>query len=218
MRFLLLLVLAVLMLIGARASAIVVGQLDDFQNGTLQGWTGGATPSNVASGGPAGSGDRYLEIDAANGKLGTYNRTQWTGNYSSAGVGALRFALNNAGPDPVAVRISVIGPTAATAFTTANETVLPAQSGWVLVDFALDEASLTRTSGTATLAQTLASVTKLLLRHDPDPISPPGESNLVSATLGIDNVTALPEPGSALLLASGLTALASLRRACRRGW
>jgi len=144
--------------------------------------------------------------------LGATNVLQWSGDYASAGVTALRFDLNNQGPDPVALRISLFGP-AASAFTTIHEAVLPAASGWVAVTFALDEDSLVRTSGTFTLAQTLASVAKLLIRHDPDPLSPPGEHNFVSATLGIDNVAAVPEPAAGPLFAVGLAALAhALRR------
>jgi hypothetical protein len=61
----------------------------------------------------------------------------------------------------------------------------------------------------------------LLLRHDPDPISPSGEPNFAIATLGIDNITAVPEPEPGLLAAIGLTALAIWRqraREARRGF
>jgi hypothetical protein len=139
------------------------------------------------------------------------NQAQWTGDYGSAGVTALRFSLNNTGPDPVALRISLFGPGGT--FTTTNEALLASGSGWLTVDFTIDEASLTRTSGSGTLAQTLAGVTGLLLRHDGDPISPSGQQNPVTATLGIDDVTAVPEPASGLLLALGIGALARARYA-----
>lgn len=35
------------------ALAITLGQVDDFQDGTTEGWSGGASPTNVATGGPA---------------------------------------------------------------------------------------------------------------------------------------------------------------------
>jgi hypothetical protein len=196
--------------VAAPALAITLEQVDDFRDGTTQDWSGGSNPTNVPTGGPDGVGDRYLQVSAANFHLGARNQVQWAGDYLVEGVDELVFDLNNFGPDAVALRVSVIGPGGT--FTSTNETVLAAGSGWVSASFSLGEAELTRTQGTGTLDQTLAGVTTLLLRHDPDPISPPGEANLVTAMLGIDNVTALPEPDLRLLLATGLPALAALAR------
>ena len=39
------------------ARAITANQVDDFQSGTLQNWSGGSNPTNIATGGPAGTGD-----------------------------------------------------------------------------------------------------------------------------------------------------------------
>ncbi len=192
-------------LAAAPAAGITLGQVDDFQDGSLQGWAGGAMPTNIASGGPSGVGDRYLQISSSGGNLGTNNIAQWIGDYDAAGVVAINFLLNNLGPNPLALRVTVFGNGGT--FTTTNETVLPAASGWVSVGFGLDDASLTQTAGNGTLADTLATVNTLLIRHDPDPISGSGQPNPVTGTLGIDEVTALPEPGSALLLPAGLVAL-----------
>jgi len=198
-------------LAAAPAAAITIGQVDDFQNGTLQDWGGGSSPTSIATGGPAGANDRYLQISATNNNLGTNNTAaRWTGDYGAAGVVALSFDLNNFGPDPLALRIMLFGPGGN--FTTTQETVLAPGSGWVSIAFGLAEADLTQVQGTGTLAQTLAGVTTLLIRHDSDPISPSGQQNPVTGTLGIDNITAVPEPGSALLLAAGIAALAAIRR------
>ena len=40
--------------------------------------------------GPAGAGDRYLQIRAAGGNLGTDNSAQWAGDYLGAGDVAAR--------------------------------------------------------------------------------------------------------------------------------
>jgi len=199
------------LLAGAPAGAISIGQVDTFSAGGLLSWGGGSAPTNIATDGPGGAGDRYLEIRASAGNLGTDNTAQWAGNYPSAGVTSLRFELRNAGPDPVALRVTVLGPSGLTAYTSIDEVVLGPSSGWLSAEFALSETALVRTRGTDSLAQTLAGVSKLLLRHDPDPLSPPGSPNPVTATLGIDNITAVPEPGTALLVATGLAALAIRR-------
>ena len=203
-------VIALSLALAEPAAAIALPQVDDFQNGTLQAWGGGSSPTNIPNGGPAGSGDRYLQITAFNGNLGARNVTQWTGNYTAAGVARINFHLNNTGPNPLALRITLFG--AGGNFTTTNETVLPPSSGWVSVEFALDNASLTQTQGFGTLADTLAAVDTLLIRHDPDPLSPSGEQNPVTGTLGIDNITALPEPGSRLMLLAGIAALGLIYR------
>jgi hypothetical protein len=201
-------------LAGSPAGAISAGQVDTFQDGTRQGWAGGSSPTNIATGGPIGIEDRYLQIGGDRGNLGSDNAAQWAGNYLEAGVTSLRFDFQNLGAIPVALRITVFGPDLLTAFTSVDEVVVAPGSGWVSAEFALTQDALVRTRGAVddTLAETLADVSRLLLRHDPDPLSPPGEQNLVTATLGIDNITAVPEPGTALLVATGLVALAARPR------
>lgn len=201
-------------LAAAPATGVTLGQIDDFQDGSLEGWAGGAAPTNIASGGPGGIGDHYLRISAVNGHLATNNVTTWAGDYVAAGIVKVSFLLNNLGPNPLALRISVFGPGGT--FTTTDEAVLPVSSGWVPVEFRLDEAALTQTAGWGTLAETLADMSTLLLRHDPDPISPSGQANPVTGTLGIDNVTAVPEPNPALLLIAGISTLGWSRARKRR--
>jgi hypothetical protein len=206
-------VLALGIAVATPAIAITLGQIDDFQSGTLQGWAGGSSPTNIATGGPAGAGDRFLQISASNGNLGTKNTAQWTGDYTAAGVARLNFQLDNLGSTPLALRITLFGPGGN--FTSTNATVIPPGSGWVSVDFVLDNASLTQTQGFGTLADTMAAVDTLLIRHDPDPISPSGEPNPVTGTLGIDNIQALPEPAALLLQIAGVAALALIYRFAR---
>jgi hypothetical protein len=131
-------------LAGWPAGAISVGQVDTFQADTLQGWGGGSAPTNVATDGPGGAGDRYLQIRAAGGNLGTDNAEQWAGDYLSAGITSLRFELQNQGANPVALRITVFGPNLATAFTAVDEFVLAPGSGWVSAEFALTQSALER--------------------------------------------------------------------------
>jgi len=197
------------------AAAIVLNQIDDFQSGTFQSWAGGSTLYNWPNGGPGGTGDRYLRVSSGGGNLGTFNSAQWAGDYGAATVTRLTFDLANFGPDPVSLRITVFTPgcafggTACTAWTSTNATVLPSGSGWVKAEFALAEPDLTRVLGLDSLADSLANVERLLLRHDAGVIDPPGISVPVNAIIGVDNVTALPEPSRELGLAAGLVVLLS---------
>ena len=71
---------------------VVLGQVDDFQNGTTMSWTNGFVPDpvNVATGGPAGAGDRYLQVSSGTFGGGSrsivFNQVQWIGNYAGQGV------------------------------------------------------------------------------------------------------------------------------------
>src|SRR5688572_15282094 len=74
-----------ILLFTAPARAVISTEVDTFQGGTTEGWGGGAAPTNVASGGPAGAGDRFLQLTSFN-RLATENTAQWAGNYAAAGV------------------------------------------------------------------------------------------------------------------------------------
>ena len=190
------------------AHALVLNQVDDFQSFTLENWgggtgIGGTAPVVVLSGGPSGVGDAYLQAGATVGKLGTTNSIQWKGDYLTAGVNAIQMDLNNAGPDPVEMRIMLVDRfgTSGGSFTSTNAIMLPASSGWQTVEFGLTAADLSYVGiqgnpigGTGVLADTLAIQDRLLLRHDSGTASAPGIASLVSATLGIDNITALFNP------------------------
>jgi hypothetical protein len=205
-------------------AAVVVGQVDDFEDGTLQSWMGGSTLVNQPGGGPAGAADNFLDIDSNAFFLGTFNLNQWSGDYGAAGVASVRLDANNDGPDTVSLRLMVFtagcgpGSMNCTAWTSTDAEELPSGSGWQTVEFSLTTDEMTQVQGTDSLATTLANVERILLRHDPGDPSPPGAGSglVVDALLGVDNITALPEPASALA-AGGLlvTWLSRRRRAAR---
>jgi hypothetical protein len=197
--------LAALSLSASPARAIVFGQFDDFQDGSLEMWAGGVLHTNQPTGGPSGDpGDRYLELstDGFVSQFGTRNEAQWTGDYAVAAVTRIHIHLNNFGPQPVSLRLMILSGTAplqacgvtCTAWTSTNATVLPAASGWVEVEFSLDEVDLTRVAGALSYASSIGSVSRLHLRHDAGPPSPPGTPEFVNTVLGMDNAVALPEP------------------------
>jgi hypothetical protein len=192
---------------------VVVGQVDDFEDGTLQSWMGGSPLVNQPGGGPAGASDNFLDIDS-NGFLGTFNLDQW----SAAGVASVRLDANNDGPDDVSLRLMVFtagcGPGAlnCTAWTSTDAVDVPSGGGWQTVEFSLAASDMAQVLGTDSLPTTLANAQRILLRHDPGDPSPPGSGATVDALLGIDNVTALPEPAAGSALAAGGVLAAWLAR------
>ena len=217
-------VLAVGLLLSARsANAIALGQITNFQDGTLMGWdTGGfATPlENVSTGGPGGVGDRYLRITSdgagAGGRLVAFNFSDWTGNYIAAGVNAITISLNNQSNVSLSIRIAFQseivqgGPGYLT-----QAMVLAANSGWQTFTISLAPGSLTAVNSPTAYNTFFTNVAWTRIIHSV------GTGNLngdfVTGQLGVDNITAVPEPSTAALAAAGLLAFgaAVVRRKLR---
>jgi hypothetical protein len=220
--------LRIVMIVALTAStawAAPVG-IDDFEDGTTEGWNVGnpavhpAPPVNISSGGPAGVDDAYLQIEAVGGdgpgsRLSVLNLEQWTGDFTS--VAAIGMDVNNFGPDEVALRLLFVnfadapGPPTDVAWT-LDPIILQSGSGWEQVLFSLSAANLFAPIGT--VAGALADVDELRIFHNPDPFfgGPNVGAPPVVATLGIDNIgvvaetTPIPEPSTILLMLAGLGA------------
>jgi hypothetical protein len=200
---------------------------DTFEDGTTMGWfvpgAHPAPPANVASGGPAGVDDSYLQLTAIGGagagsRLAVLNGSQWAGDYLADGVLAIAMDVNNLGPDEVTLRLlfeDFDGPgPPVNLVTTLTDVVIPSGSGWVHVEFSLDPSNLLALIGA--VPDALSSVDVLRIFHNPDPDFPgPGIGiPVVNAVVGVDNITAVPEPAAILLVAGGI--LASWCRRHRR--
>ena len=201
------LVVGSLLLGTSTAQGITAGQVDDFEiGGDTANWTGGKpgfspAPSQVPDGGPGGLGDGYLQISVAGFHLGTRNLAgQWAGDYLAAGVTAIEMDVNRiAGPSNVSLRILLFGPGGTWASTNLAPTLTG--PGWQHLSFGLSAADLTHVTGstkpqapdgTGILGDTLSGVTDLLIRHDSaTPTIPGNHPPHITATLGIDNITAL---------------------------
>ncbi len=196
-------------LLASPVIAVTVGQVDTFQNGGTGDWvTGGPSPNppaNGGGGGPGGASDLYLlatatGLAAPGGKLVLFNSVQWTGSYTGAALSAITMDLKNFGSTELDLHLQVTGPDPSVFAYTTAAFVVPAASGWMHATFSLLPAALT---GTFTV---LSGVNELRLWH-----GNLGPSN-VSAQLGIDNISAVPEPDRALMLAGGLAVLIGLWR------
>lgn len=207
-------------LIAPAAQAVSLGQSDTFEDGTTQGWgigsgSGGpAAPANVGTGGPAGDGDGYLKLTSLGGsgpgsRLVAFNNGQWTGDFLTAGISALRMDLRNFGPTALTIGLALNG-----SVSTRDVHTLDAGGDWQTVTFSLSPADLVPGGDAANSA--LGNVTQLRIFHGEAALggglSFPGPAMV--ASLGVDNVTAVPEPETWVMLATGalLVGFAAVRR------
>lgn len=207
-----------------------VGLVDSFEDGTTQGWRVNLVgmgahpvpPLNVTTNGPQGAGDNFLLITSLGGqgsasRLTAANTAQWSGDYSAAGIDAIAMDVNNFGNGDLFLRLAfedvTVGPPLHIAYS-SDPILVPQGSGWQSIIFPIAPAFLT--AGIGDVSAALMHTTVLRLYHSeadnfPNPTSP---IPAVVAQVGVDNITALPEPSMALLLTIGGAAL--LARCGRR--
>jgi hypothetical protein len=203
------------------ASAVTIGMTDTFEDLTTMNWITAALgspnpapPKNVA-GGPGGAGDHYLELTALGGdgpgsRLSVINDAQWAGDYLAAGITSIAFDVNNLGQQDVYLRLAFEdfpGPPPPNVAYSTDAILVPAGSGWTTVSFPIGVGDLTLV-GTGTIADVLSSTDVLRIYHSqlpnfPNPVVPIAAINTI---VGVDNITAVPEPAAMLLLAGGLAA------------
>lgn len=221
--------LAALLFHPSFASALSIGQIDNFEDGTTQNWAVGllgfphpAPPTNVPTGGPGGIDDNFLLLTSVGGggagsKLTAVNfGAQWAGDYIGTGIGTISMAVNNLGLSDLTLRLlfsdPTVGPPSNYAFS-STPVLLAAGSGWTTISFSIAPGDLTAGLGTASGA--LTNATELRLYHSAAAAFP-GEA--IAAQLGVDNITALaggaavPEPSAFFLLGFGFLALLGLRQ------
>jgi hypothetical protein len=210
------------LLLATGADAIAILQVDDFQDATTQSWGTGSLanpnpPQNVPNVGPAGAGDHSLRITGVGGfgagsNLVAMNPvpftgpSQWTGNYSAAGVAMIFMSVRNPSASAITLRLGIGAGNSLLSdgmFATTAGIPIPALSGWPNVSIPLLAANLTfsfsNTPGTPIVnpAVALTDVTQLRILHS-TAVNFRGEP--IAAQLLVDNVVAVPEPGLPLQL------------------
>jgi hypothetical protein len=192
----------------------VAGQIDDFQNGTVMNWTNGPAPNpiNISTGGPAGANDRFMQVTAtgsggSGGRLITFNRTQWAGNFSGPGITAVEMDLKELSGPTLHMRIGMKSATfqGAPGYEATTPLDLTADGLWHHRVFLLDTADLTAVNSPAALDSFLTSVAEFRILSEAGPgLTLNGDP--VAAVFGVDNIHAVapvPEPGSLLLIVAG---------------
>lgn len=185
-------------------SAVVLGQIDTFQDGTLQNWDAGLGgiepdlfPVVITDGGPGPVGDHYMQITGVGGgsgpgsKITVVNRNlQWSGNYLTPAVNAITLSLKNLGATDLVARLA-IGDVAVGSLpplniaVTKDSVVLPAGGGWVSATFHLTSGQMAAARGNVQAALTNAG--ELRIMHNPAATFPPP---VFLGRLAIDNVKA----------------------------
>ncbi len=181
------------------ALAVELGQIDNFEDGSTQGWRKGAQsnnrPTNISTGGPAGADDNYLETISTGGSGSDsrqiiFNRSQWTGDYPAAGVTEIEMQFRNAGNSALHMRIALKGGGGSGSWFSSTQAFnVPADGNWYAALFSISETDLTQVQGSLTYAEALANVTEMRILSRQS--APDFVGDAVASTLGIDNIQAV---------------------------
>ena len=211
---------AVLLAPAAGPAQVALNQVDTFEGGTTQGWTQGAgAPVGslvVATGGPAGPADHFLQVTARGGfgagsRLTTFNQAQWTGDYNAAGVTMIELDFRAPTSNPQALSMRIGFRDAIGSGYVSNAFTVPADGVWRHAVFHLTNAEFTPVGGpSASLSDFLSSVPEMRILHATAPTLNGGDP--IAAVVGIDNIkasfTPVPEPASVLAVAAVVTVAA----------
>lgn len=175
-------------------AAITLNSFNNFEDGTTQDWViGNATatngPQNIATGGPTGTDDNYLQNQSdgmgTDGKFIFFNTTGvWTGDWTLAGVTYITFMVNNTGTTVLKLRIAIDG-SGGRWCSTLPITVSPS-SGWIPVSIPVSAGNFS-TAGGSNITTTLSNVTVMRILSNAS-VSYVGE-NIVGQA-GFDNIAA----------------------------
>ncbi len=176
-------------------SQIAIGNINDFNDGTAQGWReGGASPNPpyiIFTDGPLGKGDFYLRnISSGQGEPGgkcvMFNQgTGWTGNYQQAGVNLISMHIKNPGTSSLYLRVAFNGMGGVVCSKESIE-VHP-DTSWKWISFSLDTLQLLSLTMNGNITTTLETVNELRILSSKEP-SFTGDQEML--TMDIDNIEA----------------------------
>jgi hypothetical protein len=200
------------------AQTITLGQIDDFQSLMTVGWTMGPNspqlPFVVNTGGPLGANDAFVKAvstgtTGANSKMIMFNQQQWTGNYISAGVTGITTEMANLGSNPLYMRVA-IQDTFGSEYGSTTAVPLPPDGHWYPVSFDMTASGLSFIQGGSSLNTALSNVGVLRILSAKN--GPQFVGDTVQATLGVDDISALPEPSITPVIVAFTLCLARYRK------
>ncbi|MFK7982907.1 MAG: 3-coathanger stack domain-containing protein [Saprospiraceae bacterium] len=183
---------------------VVVNQVDDFNDGSLQGWTRGMPVDTFVT-----NRDNMLKVSTVNNfnggpfsKLIIYNETQWKGDYISQGITGIRLKISNpynpiSSNNPLRIRIAIGNSDKPGAGSSTNGTWLVSKeaieispdSGTVAAIISIKEEDLNIAHGSDSYASVLGDVKALRILASNSSSDPRGDGNVI-ATILIDDITA----------------------------
>ena len=166
-------------------AAPILGQVDDFEDGTTQGWVinllgmgsppPATLPQNIATGGPAGVDDNFLQLtsiggNVAGGRLTAANPFgQWAGDYLASGITVISMDVRNLGTSDLELRLLFEDPTFMTGpaniAVSTDSIFLAAGGGWQSVLFPIVPSALTAVLGNVN--DVLSNTTVVRIFHSP---------------------------------------------------
>lgn len=177
---------------------VSAGQVDDFEDGTVQNWiigiTGPLSPINVATGGPAGVDDNFLEYTSTGGngagsRMAIFNSfQQWSNDFIAENIVEIQFDAEVLTND-LHLRLAFQGPNG-TRMISTNPIIVAAGSGWNSVALPLGVNDFTVQSGPNTVAEVLASVSTMRIISVREENIDSWRGEVIAATLRVDNITA----------------------------
>jgi len=208
-----------LFLLATPTMAVTLYQQDTFASG-LQDWKGSNTHMFWREdGGPNGTGDGYMEVNSTGtGGPGSrwvvFNQVQWTGDFPFQPVEGIRFDVNNTGSTAVNLRV-VFGDSngpddnSGSWFASTVPIVIQPGSGWTSVYFPLSDNDLVSVQGPEEYDDLMGVVQTMRILSSANPAA---KGDRIAAQVGIDNIQAVPEPTSGVLILAGVFLCIKRRR------
>ena len=188
---------------------LLPGVLTNFQDGSVQGWSGGAV-FNISNSGPLGTGDNSLRL--SNGGPGNnfamFN--QGINGVISPSVSAITSDIFRPSGEGSAEMRLVLFDLSGTRWTSTNAVNVVDDNLWHGFSFSILQSALTRVNGTGSYTDLTTGLERIMFRFDAGAPSASGSS--LNGTMSFDNITAIPEPLSVLFLANALIVGFSFRR------
>lgn len=170
------------------AMGVTLGQVDGFESGIVMSWQQGPPSPNQPflvtedmntfirnnSSGGGGSGSRMV----------MFNRIQWAGGYTAAGVETISFDARNSGGTNLFLRVGLRSANGSTAGSNGVMLLAPG-AGWMPIT--LDITDLMHFSGAETVEQILNAAGELRIYSAQNPSF---QGDALVGTLDVDNITA----------------------------